>query len=270
MRKMMTALAVFTLTAGVAACGDAGEVETEEVAASDGTITGEWMADVDSAQFENDNRNYVLADGTFECLSCTPPYEVTANGEWQSIDRPGVDSVMVEVVDDSTVRTAVRLGEEELGNTTWTVSEDGQTLTSEFTDTSGDEPVTGSETYTRTAEGPEGSHAMSGEWTLADVGEISDAGLRFSYSVDGDQYTSTGNGTSYTATLGGEPVAIEGNDSNVMVAVEEIGENSYRETYTRDGEVLSVAEITIDGDTMSAVSTDQRDGSVVRYTATRQ
>ena len=270
MRKMMTALAAFTLTVGVAACGDAGEVETEEVAASDGTITGEWMANVDSAEFENDNRNYVLADGTFECLSCTPPYEVTANGEWQTVDRPGVDSMMVEVVDDSTVRAGFRLGEEELGTSTWTVSEDGQTLTSDFNDTSGTEPVTGSESFTRTAEGPEGAHAMSGEWTLADVAEISEAGLRFSYSVDGNQYSSMGNGTSYTATLGGEPVAIEGNDSNVMVAVQEIGENSYRETYSRDGEVLSVTEITIDGDTLSAVNTDQRDGSVVRYNATRQ
>lgn len=270
MRNMMTALSAIALTVGLAACGDAAEVETEEVATSDGTITGEWMANVDSAEFENDNRNYVLADGTFECLSCTPPYEVTANGEWQSVDRPGVDAIMVEVVDDSTVRTAVRLGEEELGSTTWTVSEDGQTLTSDFNDTSGDEPVTGSETFTRTAEGPEGSHAMSGEWTFAGINEISDAGLRFSYSVDGDQYTSMGNGQTYTATLGGEPVAIEGNESNVMVAVEEIGENSYRETYSRDGETLSVTEITIDGDTLSAVNTDQRDGRVVRYTATRQ
>ncbi|WP_338240376.1 hypothetical protein [Aurantiacibacter hainanensis] len=267
---MMTAIAAITLTMGVAACGETAEVETEETVASDGTITGEWLADVDSAEFENDNRNYILADGTFECLSCIPPYEVNANGEWQSVDRPGVDSVMVEVVDDSTVRSAFRLGEEELGSTTWTVSEDGQTLTSEFNDTSGDEPVSGSETFTRTAEGPEGSHAMSGEWTLADVGEISDAGLRFSYSLDGDQYTSTGNGSSYTATLGGEPVAIEGNDANVMVAVEEIGENSYRETYMRDGETLSVTEITINGDTMSAVNTNQRNGSIVRYNATRQ
>ena len=99
---------------------------------------------------------------------------------------------------------------------------------------------------------------------------MSDAGLTFSYTLDGDQYGNSGNGDSFVATLGGDPVAIEGNESNVMVAVEQTGDNSYRETYTRDGEVLSVLDLTIDGDTMSAVSTDPRDGSVVRWTASRQ
>jgi len=265
----MTAFAAISLAMGVTACGDTAETDTEQ-ATSDGTITGEWMVNLDSAEFANDNRNYVLADGVFDCQSCIPPYQMPADGEWQTIDRPGADSGMIEIVDDNSIRSAFRLGEEELGSTVWTVSEDGQTLTTEFTDMSGDETVTGSETFTRVSDGPEGSHAVSGEWTNAGEISVSDEGLRFSYSVEGDQYTSMGNGQSYTATLGGEPVAIEGSNSNVMVAVEETGENAYRETYSRDGEVLSVTEITIDGDTMSAVSSDQRDGSSVSYTAQRQ
>lgn len=269
MKKMMTAVAAISLVVGVTACGDAGETDTEQTA-SDGTISGEWMADVDSAEFENDNRDYVLADGMFDCRSCTPPYQTTADGEWQSVDRPGVDAIKIEIVDDRTVATATRLGDKELGTSTWTVSEDGQTLVNEFIDTSGTETVTGSATFTRTGDAPEGAHAMSGQWAQSDLSGMSDAGLRFSYSLEGDQYSSSGNGSSFTATLGGDPVVIEGSDSNVMVAVEETGENSYRETYSRDGEVLSVTEISIDGDTMSAVSTDQRDGSVVRYTAQRQ
>ncbi len=271
MRKMMTAFAAITMTTGLVACGDNDEAEViTEDAASDGTITGEWLADVDSAEFENDNRDYTLADGTFACNSCTPPYEVTANGEWQTVDRPGVDSIMVEEVDDRTVRASFRFDGEELGTSNWTLSEDGQTLTNNFTELSGDEDVTGSESFTRTADGPEGSHAMSGKWTFADIGEISDAGLRFSYSVEGNQFTSTGNGSSFTATLGGDPVAIEGNNSNVMVSVEQTGENAYRETYSRDGEVLSTTDVSVDGDTLSAVNRDERDGAVVRYTAQRQ
>ncbi|MWV29374.1 hypothetical protein [Aurantiacibacter rhizosphaerae] len=271
MKKMMTALAAIALPMGLVACGDADDTDvTAEAPASDGTISGEWMADVDSAQFENDNRDYVLSNGTFSCNSCNPPYEVTANGEWQTVDRPGVDSMMVEQVDDNTVRAAFRYGDKDLGSSTWTVSDDGQTLTSEFNDTSGDEAVTGSETFTRTADGPDGSHAMSGQWAFSDIGDMSDAGLRFSYNVEGDQFTSSGNGSSYTATLGGDPVPVEGSNSNVMVAVEQTGDNSYRETYSRDGEALSVVEVSVDGDTLSAVSTDQRDDSVLRYTAQRQ
>jgi hypothetical protein len=251
-----------------AACSEAEEADTEQTA-SDGTITGEWLADPASAQFENDTRKFVLADGAFDCQSCIPPYQVTADGTWQTVDRPGMDGMMIETVDDKTVRASYRFGERELGSNTYTVSDDGQTLTVSFVDTSGEAEVTGTETFTRVAEGPAGSHALSGEWSRSGM-EISETGLRFSYSVEGDQYSSTANGDSFTATVGGEPVAVGGSTSNVMVAVESTGENSYRETYSRDGETLSTTEITIDGDTMSAVNTDARNGRVLRYTASRQ
>ncbi len=265
MRKMMTAFAAISLAMGTVACKDMAGSDTEEV-----SITGAWKANVDSAQFENDTRNYVLANGKFDCKSCQPPFQVKADGTWQSVDRPGSDSQMIEVVDDNTVRAAARLGDKNLGSSTWTVSEDGDTLTIAFNDVSGDEPVTGSTIFTRTATGPDGSHAVSGEWIVSDIAEISDTGLLFDYALDGDQYASSGNGTSFTATLGGEPVAIEGDDAGTMVAVEQTGENSYRETYTRDGEVVSILDMTIEGDTLSATSNDPRDGSSVAWTATRQ
>lgn len=267
MRKMMTALAAVTMSMGMAACGEAPETE---VAAEEGGIAGTWKVNLDSASFENDNRNFTLADGQFQCDSCTPPYGYAANGEWQTVDRPGVDSQMIEVVDDNTVKFASRLGDKDLGGATWTISEDGQTATADWTDLGGDAPVTGKTMYTRTAPGAEGSHAMSGEWAVSDVADINDEGLTFTYTVDGDTLTSTGNGDSWTATFGGEPVAIEGSDSGVMVAVERLPDNSFRETYSRDGETLSSTDITIDGNTLSGVSSGARDGSVVRWTATRQ
>ncbi len=267
MKRMMTALAAFTLTATMTACGSR---EDTEAVAEAGGIAGDWLIDLDSAQFENDNRDFLLADGTFKCNSCTPPAEVAANGEWQTVDRPGFDGQMVEVVDDRTVKMASRRGDEDLGNSTWTVSEDGQTMRLEFTDLAGDEPVSGTGSFTRTGDAPDGAHAMSGQWSNNGPDSYDEAGLRFSYGLDGDTFTSSGNGSSYSATLGGEPVAIEGNNAGVMVAVERMGENGYRETFSRDGETLSVTEITVDGDTINAVSTDAQDNSVVRWSATRQ
>lgn len=266
MNKFLMAAAAAAMTVGVAACNDmSGSYEADAA-----SIAGSWKANVDSAQFENDTRNWVLADGVFDCQSCLPPYQVTANGEWQTVDRPGYDSQNIAVVDENTVTSAVRKGEDDLGNSTWTVSEDGQSMTIAFNDLSGDEPVTGSTNYSRTSAGPDGSHAVSGEWTVSNIGEISDAGLLFDYTLDGDQYGSSGNGISFVATLGGEAVAIEGSNSGTMVAVAQTGDGAYRETYSRDGETVGVTDITIDGDTMSVVSTDPRDNSVVRWTATRQ
>ena len=268
MKKMMTALAAFTLVAGATACSET--ADTEATSTEAGSIAGEWMADIESASFENDNRDWVLADGQYQCNSCLPPYGFAADGEWQTVDRPGTDSQMIEVVDERTVKFSSRFKGEDTGSSTMTISEDGQTATVEWTDLSGDTPVNGKSTFTRTAAGPEGSHAMSGKWTTANIDSIDEAGLKFTFAVDGDTLTNSGNGSSWTATLGGEPVAIEGDNSGTMVAVEKTGDNTYRETYSRDGETLSVTELTVEGDKLMGVSTDSRDGSKVTWTATRQ
>lgn len=266
MKKMMTALAAFTLVSTMTACASR---EDTEAAAEAAGISGEWMANLESGQWEGQVDEYVLADGTFNCLSCDPPYEMTADGEWQEVDRPAIDSRMIEVVDDNTIKAATRFQGEDVGNSTWTVGDDGNSMEIAWTNLRGDEPVSGTSVLTRSEAGPEGSHAVSGKWTPTAIKDMSDAGLRFSFNLDGDTITNSGNGSSYTATLGGEPVAIEGNDAGVMVAVERTGDNSYQETFSRDGEVLSTTVITVDGDTLTAVSTDESDGSVTRWTASR-
>lgn len=268
MKAMMTALAAMTLVLGTAACNGAADTEVE--ATIDGTIVGTWKADPSSAQAENDERNFVLADGEFTCNSCLPPYSTTANGEWQDVDRPGVDQVMVEVVDDMTIRTAFRFEGRDLGNSTWTVSEDGNSMSQAFTNLDGNETTEGDLTLTRVAAGPDGSHAMSGEWELGEYGELSDAGLMFSYALDGDTLSSSSNGGSWSATFGGDPVEIEGSEAGVMVQVERTGDNTHRETYTLDGETVGVTDVTIDGDTATFTSNDPRDDSTFTYTAARQ
>lgn len=268
MKKMMTALAAFTLVLGTAACNGAGDDGTEASTATG--IAGTWKADPSSAQAENSNSNIVVANGEWTCNSCLPPFSVTADGEWQQIDRPGADEMMIEVVDEKTIKTASRFEGRDLGNSTWTVSEDGNSITQTFVNLDGDETTEGSVTLVRVAAGPDGSHAVSGEWELGEYGEMSDAALTFEYALDGDTLSSSSNGGGWSATLGGEAVAIEGSESGVMVQVERTGDNSYRETYTRDGEVIGVSDVSVDGDTMTTSSNDPRDDSSFTFTATRQ
>ncbi len=274
MKKMMTALAAVTLAMGMTAC--AGDADTADTAADTtanadaGSIAGTWKANPETAQSENDNSSYLLTGEQFTCNSCLPPYSMTADGKWQELDRPGVDLSMMEIVDANTVKTSGRLKGKVLGSSVWTVSADGKTMTQEFTNLDGKETTTGSRTYNRAAAGPDGAHLLSGEWTPAEYGEISDAALIFTYAIDGDTITSTGNSGGYTATLGGDAVTPEGDETGGTLKVEKVGDNMFRETYSRDGEVTNVTEMTIAGDTLTAVSTDPRDGSVFRYTATRQ
>ena len=194
MKKFMAAAAAASLAFSVAACG-----EMEDAPAEAG-LSGTWKANVDSAEFENSVNSYTLADGTYTCNHCIPPFSVAADGEWQSVDRPGVDSLKLTIVDDNTLESSSRKGEEVLGESVWNVSEDGQSMTVSWTNFRGDETTNGSTTYARASAGPDGAHAVSGEWTVAELGEMSDAALTWTYTIEGDTITSTGNSGGYNAT----------------------------------------------------------------------
>ncbi|HSM35103.1 MAG TPA: hypothetical protein VK837_01790 [Longimicrobiales bacterium] len=273
MNRLLIASIALSTALFAAGCMD-GEADADADAmaetAEDQSINGTWRLDPSSASWENDSDRLLLQDGSYTCESCTPPYSVVADGQWHEVDQPTSDSEMVEVVDERTVRFASRLNGKDMGNSTATVSEDGETMVMEFTALGGDVPVTGTVTFNRVGPALEGAHAMSGEWEVADIRDITEEGLTVTINVEGDQYTSSGNGQSFTATLGGEPVAIEGDETGGMVAVERLADNRYRETYSRDGETTGVLELTVGEDgTLSGVATDPRDDSVVRWTATR-
>lgn len=270
MKTTMTALAAIALVLGTAGCSGGGTADKEAAAATAGGIAGTWKGDVASAQAENDESKFTLAAGTFTCDSCIPAYSTPADGQWHAVNRPGVDEMMVEVVDDKTVRSAVRLKGKETGRSTWTVGDDGKTLTQAFTDFTGAQETQGTVKLTRTAAGAAGAHAMSGGWTLAEYGQMSDAALLVTYKLEGDTLSQTTNAESWSAKLGGEAVPVEGSTSGVMVKVEKVGEGVYRETYMRGEETVGVNEVTVEGDTLSVVSTDPRNKSVFRFKATRQ
>lgn len=265
----MTTMAAITLTMGMTACADNAAEDTAATAEA-GSLAGTWVIDVDSATAENDNSKISLVDGEFTCESCIPQFTVTADGEWQPSDSPGVDDRMVEIVDEFTIKTSGREDGEVFGTSTWTVSEDGQSMTQSFVNLDGEETVEGSRTFTRVGDATEGAHAITGDWQPGAFSGVSDAALTFTYAVDGDTVTLTNNEGGYTATLGGEPVQMVNDTTGGMITVEQLSDNTYAETYTRDGEVTNRTEMTVSGDTLTAVSTDPRDGSIFNYSATRQ
>lgn len=263
-RFTTTMVAAIALASGTLACGDTAEAPTSTV-----SIEGSWLADPESFEFEGAEDTFVLADGKFSCESCETPFSIPADGGWHEVDQPGFDAQMVEVVDERTIKGARREDGQDLGDATWTVSEDGQSLAIAWRDISGDEPVSGTTNFSRTSDGPEGSHLVSGSWTVAGLSEMSDTGRVGSYEIDGDTITATWNNGSYTAQIGGDAVSPEGDDRG-MISVERTGENSYRETYSVDGEERNTLDLTVDGDMLRYVSTNLTDGSTVSWTATRK
>ena len=272
MTRITGVTAALALALGMAACDSGGDAERDATpaatAATSAGINGEWMIDIDSAQFEGSPEEWVLADGTYECMTCDTPYSVPADGEFHPVEIPNVDELKVEEVDERTIVLTGRKDGEMVVENRFTVSEDGNSATSNSRNMRGAEPVESESRWTRAQAGPDGAHAVSGQWTFDDVEDVSEAGLRATFNVEGDQFTWSGNGERYTATLGGEAVPVEG-DEGAMVRVERVGENGYRETFMRDGEETGSVEWTVEGDTLSGVYSSATSDEVTRFTANR-
>ena len=215
----------------------------------------------------------VLQNGTYTCSTCIPPLTVAADGQFHDVTgRPYADSISIKVVDDKSVEWKSRKGGRDVFNATMSVSADGNTLTRKFTDsTTPNAPaVEGTSTATRAGPAPAGAHAISGQWTPDRVNEYSDEGLNVTFKIEGNKVTSTYQGQTYVAELGGPAVPVEGDIGGTTVTVAQEG-NALKETFSREGKVVSevVTTVSADGKSISWTSSDPRDGSKVSGTANK-
>jgi hypothetical protein len=164
-------------------------------------------------------------------------------------------------------------GDRVTGETTTSVSADGNTLTINFTDSSiADAPaVKGSYTETRVGPGPAGAHAVSGQWKPAKIDNVSAEGLTTTYALDGDTLHMTSpSGVSFDAKLDGTDTPIKGDPAGTTASVKRVGDG-FEETDKRDGKVVGVATFSVGADgKLNAVYENKLDGSKTRYSANKQ
>ena len=276
--KRTTYVMAAALTLTVAACNQADTAATNDTASEAAStdlaaLNGVWEADLATVKFEGKPDEFLLQGGTYECNTCIPPLTLAADGQFHAVaDRPYYDSMSVKVVDDRTVEFHRRKGDREVGNNSFQVSTDGKTMTNKFHDatTPGSE-FDGATTLIRAAAAPAGAHAVSGQWTPEKVGSYTPEALRVSYQIDGNKVTSTVQGQTYTAEIGGPAVAVQNDPGKTMVAVTRDG-GGLKETYTRGGKQVSVSTIvpTADGQSVAISSSDPRDGSKTSWTAKKR
>ena len=243
------------------------------MAAAGAGIDGTWKADLASVQINQKPDELLLQGGKFSCKTCSPAYEVAADGAFHPVKRPYADSMAVKVDDDHHVTLISKKGDTQVGMTKYAVSPDGKTLTIDFTDTSvpNGKPVTGGLTETRAADAPNGAHMVSGSWKIDKYTNVSDEGLKVTYKTDGDMlHMSAANGVSYDAKLDGTDAPIKGDTAGTTASVKKTGDNTYEETDKRDGKVVSVTTFTVGADgKLNVVSEDKTNGSTTKWTATR-
>lgn len=278
MKTHTTAIAAALVLVTMTACKQQGAApaanEAGPVTTAGEILAGTWKADLASLKFEGKPDEFRIQDGSYNCSTCIPPLTVAADGAFHPVaDRPYFDSMSVKVVDPRTVEVVRRKADKMVSSATLSVSEDGNVLTTKFVDatTPNSPPVEGSSTAKRAGPAPAGAHAISGQWTPDRIAEYSEDALNIRYAFDGDTVTSTSQGQTWVAKIGGPAVPIDGDTGGTTVAVAREGASGLRETYTRGGKQVGIVTVVpnADGKSFTFTNTDPRDGSKSSWTGTK-
>jgi len=235
---------------------------------------GTWVAKLDTAKLPTKPDKYTLTNNMYECLTCVPKVSAKADGTDQKVTgHPYYDTIAVKVVNASSVEIIEKKDGKVMFTDKSTVSADGKTLNTKFTDTTGTQPVTGEATSTRVSAGPDGSHALSGSWRIEKYNTISSNGLTVTYqgTADGLQMKDL-NGNSYDAKFDGKDYPIQGDPGHTMVSLKRIGNDTIEETDKRDGKVVGVSRMTVssDGKSIHVDYSDKQHGTTMTYAMEKQ
>jgi hypothetical protein len=235
---------------------------------------GTWKVDASTVQFPQKPDVYLVQNGMFECKTCVPPIKIKADGQMQKVEGHSyMDMMMVKLVDDKHMEQATQKNGKPMERETDTLSADGKTITVDWVDTSSPvgKEVSGKTTLTRVAAGPAGASGFSGSWRAEKLGDMTAEGLMFTYksAPDGLEFSNP-TGQSYAAKFNGGDVAMQGDPGNTMVSLKKLGANSFEETDKRNGKVVSVAKITVEGKKMHFVVEDKEHGTTMKFVADKQ
>jgi hypothetical protein len=247
------------------------------LATAQSPFDGTWKIDTNKIDFPKKPDVFLLQNGMYDCKTCTPPYQVKADGTDQPVSgHPYFDTVAIKVVNDHEIEETDKKSGKVVSTSTTTVSSDGSTLMFTFSDssnTNGGPPVTGKGEATRVAKGPAGSNAISGSWRTTKWESLSDNATTWTYNVSGDQLTMTSPaGQSYTAKLNGAEAPMKGDPGVTSVEVKMLGKDTLEETDKRDGKVIGVWKMTVaaDGKTAKASYDDKLQERATDFIATKQ
>ena len=249
---------------------------TPVLALAQGAFDGTWKIDVNSIEFPKKPDVYLLEGGMYECKTCVPPVKIKADGQDQTVTgQPYFDAIAIKVISDHEIEETDKKGGKTVATSKRTISEDGNTMTSDFSDSTATNaaPVTGKGVWTRVAKAPAGSHAISGSWRASKFESVSDNGVAWTYKVSGDELTMTSpTGQSFTAKLDGTEAPYKGDPGTTSVAVKMMGKDTLEETDKRADKVIGVSKMTLqaDGKTVKIVWEDKLHGTKGQYMATKQ
>jgi hypothetical protein len=238
------------------------------------SFDGTWKTDLSKTKFSPKPLTFYTSAGWYHCVSCTPSFDVAADGQDHAVSGQSYDTISVTVLDAHTISVVAKKGGAVTFEQTRTASADGKTLTVKSTGhpVNGGSPTIFESTGKRSGTLPTGVHATSGNWIIERQSGSSNA-LLTTYKTNGDQITMTSpTGETYTAKFDGNDYPYRGAYSYDAVSLKQINAHTIEEIDKRNGNVIDDSTMTIsaNGKTMTVVETSKLSGRVTTFVATRQ
>jgi GH15 family glucan-1,4-alpha-glucosidase len=235
---------------------------------------GTWRINMDQSKLSPKPLVFSLNKGMYDSSLYSPKIHVKADGQDQPVTGQYFDTISVREVDPKSIAITTKKGGKTVSERTYTVSDDGNTLTVKGTTypENSDQTVSVEYTATRVGKAPAGANGISGSWRV-NKEKASENDLITTYKSSGDELSmSAPTGESYTAKLDGKDYPVKGAYSYNSVSLRRVDDRTIEETDKRDGKVVYVSKMTVspDGKKMTTVETSKLTGGTSTYVAKKQ
>jgi hypothetical protein len=234
---------------------------------------GTWR--INPAQSKLDQKPFTIytSQGWYHCVSCTPSFEVQADGQFHPVSGQSFDTISVTLVDPHTISIVSKKGDKTIEEDTATVSADGKLTTIKTTTypLNGGAAQNSSMKLKRAGVLPAGVHATSGNWMPLGFTDT-EADLSFTFTSNGDQFSMTDpTGDSYTAKFDGNDYPYKSYGAN-GVTLKQVDARTIVETDKRDGNVINVQKMTVssNGKTMTIEAHDPQRNTTSTFVAMKK
>jgi hypothetical protein len=245
---------------------------TPRLCRAQSAFNGVWRIDAAQSKLSPKPNAFYIAKGWYHCTSCSPAIDTEADGKDHAVQGDSYDSLSVRVIDLHTIELTAKKSGKLIYDQTRTVSANGKELTVKTTvhPANSSNPVNSEIIAMRTGIVPSGVHATSGEWRIEKLNE-SINGLSFTDKVSGGEFTRTDPmGESFTAKLDGTSAPVKGAYDFDTVSVKLLNPNTIEETDMRNGAVVHVTRMTVNGNAMQIEATDKLTGRTDNLIAHKQ
>jgi hypothetical protein len=219
-------------------------------ALADSPFDGTWVAKDESNVVDKKPVTVTLAKGVYEDTSFVPTLKVKADGTDQPVKGHAYfDTVAAKSNAEDSIELTMKKGGKLVGTSLVTVSADGKTITTKWTDQTGTETASGENVWERVAAAPKGAQAISGKWRRVRTQNTSANARTVTYKATPDGMSwSNPTGQSYTAKFDGKEVPVTGDPGGTTVSLKKVNANTFVETDRQKGKVVEVDHWTVSPD----------------------